>query len=520
MSGGFFGAESGLGADGEFIEFGFGEEIAWGEDGAEVSGEEAEGDADDAGIFEGERGRFGIIEAIFAEENEGDGGEEPDGEAGDGAGGIEAFPEDGEEDHGEIGGSGHGESEADEHGGVDTGAEFDGDGDAGGADDESGDAGDEDLATGLGFAAFVDDIDIEIVSERSAGGHGEAGDHGEDGGEGDGGDEGEEHVAAEDTGEDGGDHIAVGEAFGVEGEVFDFEEDSGAEAKESGHDVEHPDDGGGPDHADAGGFGIWDGVEADEDVGESGGAEDEAEGEGDEVPSAPRVGGGGAEFHAGVEEIDWGFGASVSGLGDGIEERAEAEIEFAEDHPTQGEGAAHEEDGFDDLDPSGGEHAAEDHVDEHEDPDADDGWGEGDADELFDDAAGADHLGDHIESGDHESGEGGHGANGSGVEAIGEEIRHGVFAGVAEGFGDEEEDGEIGDEEADGIHEAIVAFEADDAADAEERGGAHVIAGDGEAILPAFDGATGGEVSGGAGGFASGEISDDEREGDEGKEHA
>ena len=59
----FLRTQARVGADGEFGEFGFGFRIAGGKDGSKPGGEEANGDARDAGIFEREDG------TSFAEES-------------------------------------------------------------------------------------------------------------------------------------------------------------------------------------------------------------------------------------------------------------------------------------------------------------------------------------------------------------------------------------------------------------------------------------------------------------------
>ena len=125
-----------------------------------------------------------------------------------------------------------------------------------------------------------------------------------------------------------------------------------------------------------------------------------------------------------------------------------------------------------------------------------------------DQGPGADHLGNHVERADGQGAERRHGAHGARAEAVGEHVGHGVLAGIAQRLGDDQEHGEVGDQPADRVHEAVVALEGDDAGDAEEAGGAHVVAGDGDAVLPAFDLAAGGEIGAGAGGAAGGPEGD------------
>ena len=60
------------------------------------------------------------------------------------------------------------------------------------------------------------------------------------------------------------------------------------------------------------------------------------------------------------------------------------------------------------------------------------------------------------------------------------------------------QDSQICDQPTDGIHETVVAVERDQSRDTEERRGAHVVAGNGEAILPSGNPASGRKVGIGA----------------------
>src|SRR3712207_8945018 len=58
---------------------------------------------------------------------------------------------------------------------------------------------------------------------------------------------------------------------------------------------------------------------------------------------------------------------------------------------------------------------------------------------------------------------------------------HRVTRGVAHELGDEQQGDQPGDEEADGVQEAVVAVDGDGAGDAEERRGRQVVTRDGQA---------------------------------------
>lgn len=127
----FFSTESGLGADLEFLKFGFGFRFRT-QKGADNCGEEADGDAQDSRVVEREK-RLHLDEVPFcgdnvrcidahnagAHENQDDAREEADSETGDGPGCAETLPEDGQDDHWEVCAGGDCESEADKKGNID-----------------------------------------------------------------------------------------------------------------------------------------------------------------------------------------------------------------------------------------------------------------------------------------------------------------------------------------------------------------------------------------------------------------
>ena len=110
-----------------------------------------------------------------------------------------------------------------------------------------------------------------------------------------------------------------------------------------------------------------------------------------------------------------------------------------------------------------------------------------------DERARADHLRDHVKGADRDRAQRGHGAHRPRIQSVGEHVRHRVFAGVAQRFGDDEQHGEIRDQPADRKHEAVVAEERDQARDPEKGSGAHVIARHRDAVLPAGDAPARGE---------------------------
>lgn len=263
-------------------------------------------------------------------------------------------------------------------------------------------------------------------------------------------------------------------------DLLGSDERRGAEAEGDRHQVESADDADGPVHGLTGGLGGRDGVEADQDVREPGGAEDERDTERDEVQLRDVRG---AVLEARLQE-----GRTVTALlRSGAEQVGDVEVELPQHHQRHQQGAGDEQDGLDHLHPGGALHAADRDVDDHED--ADERHDEdlarvaGDAEQQRDEDARARHLGQQVEDRHDDGGDTGGGAHRPLAHPVGEDVAHGVAAGVAQGFGDEQQGYEPGDEEADGVEEAVVAEEGDGAGDAEEGRRRHVVAGDGESVL-------------------------------------
>ncbi len=138
------------------------------------------------------------------------------------------------------------------------------------------------------------------------------------------------------------------------------------------------------------------------------------------------------------------------------------------------------------------------------------GGGDDDGDDHADDAdadpvrqaeqrlnqnAGADHLRDQVEDRDDQGRDGGHQLDALGVELGVEGIGEGVLAEALHRFGDQEEGDHPAGQVADRVHPAVVAGRGDHAADAEERGGREVVAGEGDAVGEPVDVAAGGVVA-------------------------
>ena len=101
------------------------------------------------------------------------------------------------------------------------------------------------------------------------------------------------------------------------------------------------------------------------------------------------------------------------------------------------------------------------------------------------------------------------------IVAVGEDVGQRVLADVAAGLGDHQQHGDVGDQPAHRVHEAVVAPDRDQARDAEERRRRQVVAGDRPAVLQAGDAAAGGVEVGGALDALGGEVGDEHRQCDD-----
>ena len=188
--------------------------------------------------------------------------------------------------------------------------------------------------------------------------------------------------------------------------------------------------------------------------------------------------------------------------------------------------ADHQQHGLDDLHPGGALHAAEGHVDDHQDADADDH-------QVLQHRAVDPRAAGRPGCRRRPSGPAGRRSTPrwSSVAAaradrglphpVRQLVGHRVAAGVAQQLGDQQQRDQPGDQEPDGVEEAVVAVERDRAGDAEERRGRHVVAADRQAVLEAGEGAAAGVVVGGGlvlpgrpEGDAQGQGDDDQEQAD------
>ena len=390
-------------------------------------------------------------------------------DAGHGAAGRELSPHDRQQQRREVRACGNGKGQADHEGHV-LAFEQNAEQDRGNAQADRCDLGDLHFFL-LSRHPPADHAHIEVMGERRCAGQREARDDRQDRCKGDRGQEPEEGCSAERFGKQGSGHVAA--LVDAHDDLLAHEH-CGAEADGHGEDVEVADKAGCDEHRFPRLLGVGDGVEAHQDVRQSGRAEHERQAE------RERVNGIGDE-PAGLHEL---LGIERLRL---AEQLGVAEVELRKGQDHEHRGAAQKQDGLDDLHPGGGEHAAEEHVHDHERADGHQRHFEGQSEHELDERAGADHLRNEVKEHRGERTGCRSRANGPLLETECDHVGKGVLAQVPERFGDEEHDDGPAHEPAHGIDEAVKAFGRHQPGDAEERCRAHVVAGKGEAVLETGD---------------------------------
>ena len=201
-----------------------------------------------------------------------------------------------------------------------------------------------------------------------------------------------------------------------------------------------------------------------------------------------------------------------------VEQLDRVEADALEHEHRHHEDAGHQQHGLDDLHPRGREHAAEDHVAEHEAAREDHGEREVDPDERLDQHARADHLRDQVERGHGQRAHRRRRARGPLAQPERQHVGDRELARVAHALGEQEHHGQERDEEPDRVQEPVEAVQEDQPGDAEERGRRQVVAGDREAVLEAGDLAAGGVERRRAGHALGRPVGDAERDREDDRE--
>ncbi|CAI7636275.1 unnamed protein product, partial [Penicillium discolor] len=428
----------------------------------------------------------------------------------------EPAPEQREEDRRQVGRGRHREGERHEEGDV-LPLCPDATDDREDADDDDRPASDPHLAVGISFdrlprgvlALLLDDVRVDVVGERRRRRDGESGDDREDRGERHRGDEPQEHRTTELQRQQRGGRV---HSPGSRGDHIGADERTGSVPEHEGQQVEPADQPDRPDHRTPCLLGRRHGVEAHEHVRQTRGAEHEGHAQRQEVP---RVGA--------VLQTWCQHRLTLVGVGHrGFQEGVQAEAVDREDPDRHRQGTADKEHRLDDLHPGGALHAADEHVDDHEDAD------DGDDDRLSDapvdpqqqghETTRTRHLREEVEEADRERGDRRRHPHRTLLQAEREHVRHRELAGVAHELGHEQQRDQPGDEESDRVEESVVPVDRDGTADAEERRGGEVVAGDRESVLGPGERTTGRVVVGGRLVVPTGADHDEQRHRDEGEE--
>ena len=336
----------------------------------------------------------------------------------------------------------------------------------------------------------------------------------EDRGEGHRRNEAQEQVAAHGVGQMDRRHVGAAadrrQTLGGVGQIVRIGGDQRdrAEADDEGQDVEIADEASSVEHRLAGGLRVRDREEAHQDVRQAGRAEHQREAE---RHRRNRVRDEPARRH---DRFLLGMDGDR-----GLEQAVEAEAELHQHHQRHEAGARQQQDRLDDLHPRRGDHAAEGDVDDHQEADDHDRDPVVEAEQQLDQLAGADHLRDQVEGDDDQRAAGRQNADRGLTEAERGDVGEGELAEVAQRLRDQEGHDRPADEKADRIDQTVIARRVDEAGNAEERGGRHVVARDRQAVLEAGDAAASGiELRGGLG-LLGGPVGDAERQQHEGDEH-
>ncbi|KMU75270.1 hypothetical protein CISG_10381 [Coccidioides immitis RMSCC 3703] len=346
----------------------------------------------------------------------------------------------------------------------------------------------------LGGLATLDHRVVDVVGDGDRGGQRQARDHGEDRREGDRRDQRQQYGTA-DGALTATDLLGEQRRRQVAGLVQGGRVDQRGrtEAQDQGEQVEDADQTDRPQHRLAGIRRGRDGVEADQDVRQAGGAEHQGEPERDEVQLAGEAQ---AVLQTGLEE---GI-ALARGVGGGAEQLGEVEAELGEHQDHDQRRAGHQQDGLDDLDPGGALHAADGDVEDHQRADEQDHDVLDrlvlDAEQQGHQGARTDHLGQQVEDRHDDRGGRGRHPDRALLHPVRQLVGHRVATRVAQHLRDQQQRHQPGDEEADRVEEAVVARQRDGAGDTEERGRRHVVATDRETVLEAREAAAAGVVVG------------------------
>ena len=170
-----------------------------------------------------------------------------------------------------------------------------------------------------------------------------------------------------------------------------------------------------------------------------------------------------------------------------LEQRLHIEAERVQHAESDEAGAAQQQDRLDDLHPGCGQHAAERHIDDHQNANDDHGVDIVQTEQQPDQLPGADHLGDQIERNHGQRARCRQHADGRLRQSVRHHVGEGEAAEIAQPLRHQEHDDRPADQEADRVDQPVIARAVDQRGNPQERRRRHVVAGDREPVLEPGD---------------------------------
>ena len=311
---------------------------------------------------------------------------------------------------------------------------------------------------------------------------GQARNHGQDGGKGHCRDKAQEDTAAHCIGQMHGRHVVAaqqGTGRVLEGRVGAHQQNR-AEADNERQDIEVADKAGRVEHAFTGFLRITDGEEAHQDMGQTGSTEHQRQPEG-ECRNRIRHQATGAHDRL-------AFRVNLDGFG---KQRVEVKVNVLHHHYGHERCTRQQQNCLDDLHPGGRQHAAEQHVQAHQDANQNHRNVVVQTEQQLNQLARPHHLRNQIKRHHHQRATGRQGANLGLAQSIGGHIGKGVFAQVTQTFRNQEQNDWPTHKEADGIDQTVVARGVNQRGNTQKGGGRHIVACNRQAVLETGDFATG-----------------------------
>ena len=330
--------------------------------------------------------------------------------------------------------------------------------------------------------AFLDHAGVKVMGHRRSTGQGQASNHRKDGSERHSRDEAQEDTATHRVGQVHRRHVVATE----QGACRIFERRVGAdqqdraEADDKGQDVEVADETGGVEHALASFFSVTHGEEAHQDMRQASGTEHQRQAQRE---CRDRV------LHQAAGAHDrLTFRVNLDRLG---EQHVEVEVDVFHHHQRHERGTGQQQHRLDDLYPGGRQHAAEQHIQHHQDAYQDHRNVVVQAEQQLDQLAGTDHLRDQVKRHHHQRAACRQAADLGLAQAIGRHVGKGVLAQVTQALGDQEQNDRPAHQEADRVDQPVITGGVHQCGNPQEGRRRHVVTGNRQAVLETGDLAAG-----------------------------